>query len=454
MIEVTTALSAVARALGLLPPTPSESAVDALLRHDAHFEATRFWEEGTELGAFVGVQGVIDATNQMTWFGRKNDKNQVVYDGVPPAILAFRDALLRAVQMMRGSRATKQMKPLALLGCALAPLGLKLDVVKTPKMATASGGKCELISVVTIVEDSLDKLGVSLADAFGIYCREVGFGMLRSDEYRTKCTERARLEEYERSPSSGSDSPRPPNPRPSKAPRLLSNLAPEERFDGARRRFETYDANAVATLLADLRDDAEHRQRTLGAIDAAIQEEVKAGRVDDARCAQLEMWQRKLWRGKDLHAMVEAIATLPVANGCHGQWVEYEKDGLGRRYARGELTAPRVQSSKLSRLPSADALDPELSAVGAHRRPHCRVPVNAARPARAPRRRAPLRRRHGQGVRLDRVEPRVPVGVPRGDNDARRRVRERRRELAGGRDGAPRLLQGVGQGAHAGGALR
>jgi hypothetical protein len=232
-------------------------------------------------------------------------------------------------------------------------------------MATDSGGMCELISAVTIVEDSVAKLGVSLADAFGIYCHEVGFGMLRSDEYRTKCTEQARLVAYHQGASSGSDTPRPPNPRPTKVPRLLPNLAPEKRLDPTRRRFETYDANAVVTQLADLRGDAEHRQRMLEAIDAAIQEEVKAGRVDGVRCAQLEAWQRRLWRCKDLHAMVEAIATLPVANGCHGQWVEYEKDGLGRRYARGELTAPRVQSSKLSGLPSADALDPELSAVGA-----------------------------------------------------------------------------------------
>jgi len=76
--------------------------------------------------------------------------------------------------------------------------------------------------------------------------------------------------------------------------------------------------------------------------------------VDDPRCAQLEAWQRQLWRCKDLHAMVNAIATLPVTNGCHGQWVEYEKDGLGRRYARRADGAARAVAATVGRRATLD----------------------------------------------------------------------------------------------------
>ena len=381
LLEVVNTIEAVAGKLELSP----ESAVDELLRHGAHFEATPFWQEeapaeGAQGAQRVvddfdsrsgvqrvvdsrsGVQRVVDAANLMTWFGFKNDKNQVDYDRAPPVILAFCDALRGAVQTMRSSGATKQMKPHKLLECALAPFGLRVDADMTSKVSTPSGGKCELIASVTIVEPSVDDLGVSLADAYGIYSRELGQGVLRSDAYRKKRTEQAHLDAYARSRASGCDSPPPPDPRPSKAPRpLLSNLAPELHFNPVRRRFETYDAAGVAVLLADLRGDGAHRQRTLEAIEAAINKEVKEGRADGARCAQLEKWQRELWRCKDLHAMVEAVARLDLAYGCHGQWVEYQKDGLGRRYARGELTAPRVHPAKLSRLPSADALDPNLA---------------------------------------------------------------------------------------------
>ena len=344
LLEVVNTIEAVAGKLELSP----ESAVDKLLRHGAHFEATPFWQEeapaegaqrvvddfdsrsGVQrvVDSRSGVQRVVDAANLMTWFAFKNEQNQVAYERAPPVILAFRDALRGAVQTMRSSGATKQMKPHKLLECALAPFGLRVDADMTSKVSTPSGGKCELIASVTIVEPSVDHLGASLADAYGIYSRELGLSVVRSDAYRKKRTEQARLDAYARSRASGCDSPPPPDPRPSKAPRpLLSNLAPELHFKPARRRFETYDAAGVAALLTDLRGDDAHRLRTLEAIEAAINKEVKEGRADGARCAQLEKWQRELWRCKDLHAMVEAIAGLPLADGCHGQWVEYQKDG-------------------------------------------------------------------------------------------------------------------------------